>query len=53
MKPETLKSKGKAPKAPEKKDEKKGEEKGDDKNLSKKDKFKALLEKWKTKKGKK
>jgi hypothetical protein len=46
MKPETLKSKGKAPKAPEKKDEKKG----DDKNLSKKDKFKALLEKWKSKK---
>jgi hypothetical protein len=49
MKPETLKSKGKAPKAPEKKEDK-GEEKGDDKNLSKKDKFKALLEKWKSKK---
>ena len=41
----TLKSRGKAPKAPEKKDEKK-----DDKPLSKKDKFKAMLEKWKSKK---
>ncbi len=50
----TLKSKGKAPKAPEKKkgDEKKDEKK-DDKNLSKKEKFKAMLEKWKSKKGKK
>jgi hypothetical protein len=32
------------------KEAKKDEGKGDEKNLSKKDKFKALLEKWKTKK---
>ena len=44
----TLKSKGKAPKAPEKKDDK-----AEEKPLSKKEKFKALLEKWKSKKGKK
>jgi len=50
MKTQTLKSKGKAPKAPEKKGDDKGEEKADDKNLSKKDKFKAMLEKWKSKK---
>jgi hypothetical protein len=49
----SLKSQDKAPKTPEKKGDDKGKEKGDDKNLSKKDKFKALLEKWKTKKGKK
>jgi hypothetical protein len=42
----TLKSQGKAPKAPEKK----GDEKAEEKPLSKKDKFKALLEKWKSKK---
>jgi hypothetical protein len=46
---QTLKSQGKSPKLPEKR----GDEKGEEKPMSRKEKFKAMLEKWKAKKGKK
>jgi hypothetical protein len=51
----TLKSQGKYPKGADKKDSNKGYEKGmakkdENKPVSRKEKFKAMLEKWKAKK---